>query len=94
MEYLGRCLLTDAVSATGKEDFQATLAFSAKRNIRLVIPNTDHDYMGKSTGTGTLSLWTLSLWTLALWTHHLKSIDLISEYSSNMYQDPDMKLGA
>ena len=35
-----------------------------KHNIRLIIKNTGHDYMGRSVAPGSLSLWT----------HHLKSI--------------------
>lgn len=64
-------------------DYQATLAFTSERNIRLVIRNTGHDYLGKSTGAG----------ALALWTHHLKETDLV-EYSSEYYTGKAFRLGA
>lgn len=44
-----------AVNASCVVDYQATLAFATKNNIRLVIRNTGHDYMGKSTGAGALA---------------------------------------
>lgn len=40
--------------------------------------------MGKSSGTGALSLWT----------HHLKTIDIITSYQSSEYSGPASKLGA
>lgn len=75
-------------------DYRATLAFAAAKHIRLVIRNTGHDLMGKSTGAG----------ALALWTHHLKNIEVLPHYSSSLssssplaepsYTGPAMKLGA
>ncbi|RYO93423.1 hypothetical protein DL766_000813 [Monosporascus sp. MC13-8B] len=41
-----------AVNASGASDYRETIAFDKKHNIRLVICNTSHDYMGKSTGPG------------------------------------------
>lgn len=73
-----------AVNATGVTDFQATLAFATKNNIRLVIRNTGHDFFGKSTGAGALALWTLSL----------KDIEVIPAYSSKSYNGSALKLGA
>jgi len=73
-----------AVKAAGVADYQATLTFAAKRNIRLVIRNTGHDYFGKSTGPG----------GLALWTHFLKDISVVNSYSSPLYRGRAMKLGA
>lgn len=64
-------------------DYKATLAFAAERNIRLVIRNTGHDYLGKSTGPG----------ALALWTHHLKDIGVV-DYSSSYYTGKALSLGA
>lgn len=72
-----------AVNASGASDYVETLAFAKERNIRLVIRNTGHDYLGKSTGAG----------SLALWTHHLKDIDVL-EYSSDAYTGKAMKMGA
>jgi hypothetical protein len=44
-----------AVNASGVADYRAALAFATGNNIRLVIRNTGHDYMGKSTGAGALA---------------------------------------
>lgn len=83
-----RCVLGTyvqyAVRGTGVSDFQAALAFADKHNIRLVIRNTGHDYLGKSTGAG----------ALALWTHYMKDISLIDNYTSTAYSGTAMKIGA
>ncbi|KAI0012471.1 hypothetical protein F4779DRAFT_567684 [Xylariaceae sp. FL0662B] len=73
-----------AVKATNVADYQATLAFAAAKNIRLVIRNTGHDYFGKSTGAG----------GLALWTHFLKDTEMIDNYESTAYTGKALKLGA
>ncbi|KAI1470849.1 uncharacterized protein F4812DRAFT_450063 [Daldinia caldariorum] len=73
-----------AVRAIGVSDYQATLAFAAARNIRLVVRNTGHDYFGKSTGAG----------ALALWTHFLNDTQLIDNYTSPAYAGKALKLGA
>lgn len=72
-----------AVNATGVEHYKKTIAFVRKNNIRLVIRNTGHDYMGKSTGAG----------ALALWTHHIKERSII-DYKSAAYKGKAMKIGA
>lgn len=83
----GQCIVGShvqyAVNATGAPDYVATLDFARKRNIRLVIRNTGHDYLGKSTGAG----------AIALWTHHLKDIAVL-DYSSTAYTGKAMKMGA
>ncbi len=56
-----------AVNASDAADYQKTLEFFKKKNIRLTICNTDHDDYGKSTGAG----------ALGIWTHHLKSIEIL-----------------
>ncbi|KAJ8117659.1 hypothetical protein OPT61_g1198 [Boeremia exigua] len=73
-----------AVNASGPADVQQTIAFAASRNIRLVIRNTGHDYLGRSTGAG----------SLAVWTHHLKEITHIPAHKSPEYNGPAFKLGA
>ncbi|KAF9953096.1 hypothetical protein BGZ72_005705 [Mortierella alpina] len=45
------------VNATTVEQVQETVRFAAKHNIRLVIKNTGHDYLGRSIGASSLSLW-------------------------------------
>jgi FAD/FMN-containing dehydrogenase len=65
-------------------DIQRTIAFAASKNIRLVIRNTGHDYLGRSTGAG----------SLAVWTHHLKDITHIPPYKGSGYTGSAFKLGA
>jgi FAD/FMN-containing dehydrogenase len=72
-----------AVNATGQDDYQKTMAFASERNIRFVVRNTGHDYLGKSTGAG----------ALALWTHHLTDTEFLN-YRSSSYTGKAMKMGA
>ncbi|TGO19531.1 hypothetical protein BPAE_0340g00020 [Botrytis paeoniae] len=71
------------INISGPADITAGLKFANEKNVRLVIKNTGHDYSGKSTGRGALSLWT----------HHLKTLDLLS-YNSPSYRGSAIKLGA
>jgi hypothetical protein len=73
-----------AVDASGPADVQKTIAFAASKNIRLVIRNTGHDYLGRSTGAG----------SLAVWTHHLKNITHIPTYYGADYSGSAFKFGA
>lgn len=72
-----------AVNTTCVSDIQATVAFAKMKNIRFVIRNTAHDYLGRSTGAG----------ALAIWTHHLKSIDFL-DFESEDYTGKAVKIGA
>lgn len=72
-----------AVDARGAADYQRTIEFTRSHNIRLVIRNTGHDYLGKSTGAG----------TVAVWTHHLKDIEIL-DYHSRRYIGKAIKIGA
>ncbi|KAI3332375.1 isoamyl alcohol oxidase [Xylariaceae sp. AK1471] len=76
--------VTYAVNATDATDFAKTIAFTTANNIRLVIRNTGHDYLGKSTGR----------WALSVWTHNMKDVKYMSSYNSTWYTGPAMKLGA
>ncbi|KAJ1549548.1 hypothetical protein HK405_011617 [Cladochytrium tenue] len=73
-----------SVNATGADDIIATINFARKYNIRLVIRNTGHDYLGRSTGAG----------ALGIWTHYLKSIDFNLNYDDGEYAGPAVKVGA
>ncbi|KAI1392109.1 uncharacterized protein F4822DRAFT_436138 [Hypoxylon trugodes] len=73
-----------SINVTGAPDIVAGLNFARDNNVRLVIKNTGHDYMGKSTGLGSLSLWT----------HNLKSTDVLPKYESDHYTGPAVKIGA
>ncbi|KAF5019500.1 hypothetical protein F66182_8507 [Fusarium sp. NRRL 66182] len=52
------------VNVTKAEHVKIGIDFARKHNVRLVVKNTGHDYMGRSVAPGSLSLWT----------HHLKDI--------------------
>ncbi|KAH8653558.1 hypothetical protein BX600DRAFT_385991 [Xylariales sp. PMI_506] len=71
------------VNATSVADIQAAVNFAKEKNIRFVIRNTGHDYLGRSTGAGSLSVWT----------HHLKDIEIL-DYKSADYTGKAVKVGA
>jgi hypothetical protein len=74
-----------AIDARSAADITAGLRFVKKHNVRLVIRNTGHDYLGKSTGAG----------ALAIWTHHLKEITYTAKYKgAHKWRGAAMKLGA
>ncbi|KAL5113544.1 hypothetical protein ACEQ8H_008583 [Pleosporales sp. CAS-2024a] len=73
-----------AVNASGAADVQETIAFAAQKKIRLVVRNTGHDYLGRSTGAG----------SLAVWTHYLKETEHIPCYQDAAYRGPAFKFGA
>ncbi|OAA57315.1 FAD-binding, type 2 [Cordyceps fumosorosea ARSEF 2679] len=81
------CLLGNyasyAINVSGAADVVAGLQFAKERNVRVQVKNTGHDYLGRSTGQG----------SLALWTHNLKSISFLN-YTSARYTGPAVKLGA
>ena len=72
-----------SVSATSVQDYQRTIAFTTVHNIRLIIRNTGHDYLGKSTGAG----------AVAIWTQNNKKIDFL-DYKSSYYTGKAIKVGA
>jgi len=71
------------INVTCASDVAAGLKFAADHNVRLVIHNTGHDFAGKSSGAGSLSLWT----------HNLKDIDFV-EWSDEHYTGKAIKIGA
>ena len=88
-----------AVNVSQAGDVAAAIDFATKRNIRVAIRNTGHEYLrhqwvsfalliigsynGKSTGAG----------ALAIWTHHLKEIS-ITQSSDSYYTGKVIKMGA
>ena len=72
-----------AVNASDAADFQKTVQFVQKNNIRLTVRNTGHDYNGKATGAG----------AVAIWTHNMKLMKLF-DYSSSAYTGKALKMGA
>jgi hypothetical protein len=87
-EPTGPCVIGNhvayTVNATSVHDFEATIHFCKTHNVRLVIRNTGHDYLGKSTGAH----------AVALWTRHLKSIELLENFNSAGYRGPAIRVGA
>ncbi|KAL4767772.1 hypothetical protein BDW60DRAFT_226368 [Aspergillus nidulans var. acristatus] len=72
-----------AVNVSSSADVVAAISFAQENNIRFVIKNTGHDYLGRSTGAGALSVWT----------HHLNSIEYL-DWSDSTYSGPAYKLGS
>ncbi|OQD97023.1 hypothetical protein PENSOL_c013G11500 [Penicillium solitum] len=72
-----------AVNATDASHVRETINFAARHNIRLVIRNTGHDLLGKSTGAG----------GLAIWMHYMKDISVV-DYVSSHYSGKAMQMGA
>ncbi|KAJ3051882.1 hypothetical protein HK097_007096 [Rhizophlyctis rosea] len=54
------------VNATTSETISKAVKFASKHNLRLVVKNTGHEFRGKSTARGALSVWV----------HHMKNIKL------------------
>lgn len=72
-----------AVNVSTSDDVVAAISFAQENNIRFVIRNTGHDYLGRSTGAGSLSVWT----------HYLKDIDFL-DWSDQYYTGAAVKVGA
>ncbi|KIW30416.1 uncharacterized protein PV07_06160 [Cladophialophora immunda] len=45
------------VNATGAADVQAAVSFASKTGVRLIVKATGHDFLGRSSGRGTLSIY-------------------------------------
>lgn len=73
-----------SVNVSNVAQIQLSVNFARSLNLRLVTKNTGHDYNGRSTGHGALSLWT----------HHLKDIRFLPDYETRGYTGPAFKLGA
>ncbi|PNS18684.1 hypothetical protein CAC42_5223 [Sphaceloma murrayae] len=75
--------LSYAVNVSNARDIARTIDFARRRNIRLIVRNTGHDWLGRSTGKG----------GLAVWTHNLKTIEKL-DWESNEYTGPAFRVGA
>ncbi|EIW73961.1 FAD-binding domain-containing protein [Coniophora puteana RWD-64-598 SS2] len=53
-----------AVDARTAEDIQAAVRFAVEHNLRMVVKNTGHDFIGRSAGRG----------AFMIWTHNMKNI--------------------
>ncbi|EMD60327.1 hypothetical protein GGP41_008299 [Bipolaris sorokiniana] len=72
-----------SVKATEAKDVVSALKFAKDKKIRLVVRNTGHDFLGRSTGAG----------ALAIWTQSLKSITF-GDWSDKYYTGPSVTVGA
>lgn len=72
-----------AVSVTNVAQIQLAVNFARNANMRLVVKNTGHDFNGKSTGAGALSIWT----------HNLKQIKFYSKLTQDKYTGMAFKIG-
>ncbi|KAL0565540.1 hypothetical protein V5O48_016479, partial [Marasmius crinis-equi] len=70
-----------AVNVSSPDHVIETVQFVTKHNIRFVVKNTGHDYMGRSTGTGAVSVWM----------HNLQDIEFIPRFESPGYSGPAFK---
>jgi hypothetical protein len=61
----------------------SALAFAKEHNVRFVIRNTGHDFQGRSTGAGALSVWT----------HYMKHIKVLN-WSDTYYNGKALEVGA
>ncbi|KAK5662481.1 hypothetical protein OQA88_8392 [Cercophora sp. LCS_1] len=72
------------VNATTVKHIQAAINFARNKNVRLVIKNTGHDFGGRSTGAGSLSIWV----------HRLKDFEFIANYTAHGYSGMAVRVGA
>lgn len=72
-----------AVNVSEPKHVADTLKFADTHNIRFVIRNTGHDYIGKSTGAG----------AIAVWMHNLKSLEFL-DVSTSTYTGKAIKMSA
>lgn len=63
---------------------QLAVNFARNLNLRLVVKNTGHDFNGRSSGAGALSIWT----------HHLKDLEFYESYTTQNYSGPAIKAGS
>ncbi|KAF1944008.1 FAD binding domain-containing protein [Clathrospora elynae] len=72
-----------SVKASNVQDVVDTLRFAKENNVRLVVRNTGHDFLGRSTGAG----------AVAVWTQGLKNITF-TQWQDKYYTGPAVKVGA
>ena len=72
-----------SVKATEHWDVISALEFAKVQNIRVLVRNTGHDFLGRSTGAGALAIWTQSLKNITFGT-----------WSDKYYSGPSVTVGA
>lgn len=73
-----------ALNASHVSQIQLAVNFARNANLRLVVKNTGHDFNGKSSGAGALSIWT----------HNLKQLQYLPNYSTSYYKGKAIKMGS
>lgn len=75
-----------SVNITNVAQIQLAINFARALHLRLVVRNTGHDFLGKNTGYGSLSIWT----------HNLNKIEVLQEYEApgGRYTGPAFRMGA
>ncbi|RDL34461.1 FAD binding-containing protein [Venustampulla echinocandica] len=72
------------VNATTVKHIQLAVNFARNTDIRLIIKNTGHDFLGKSVGAGSLSIWS----------HNLKGFKYLPSFSIGDYQGRAARVGS
>ncbi|KAF9639568.1 putative fad binding domain protein [Lasiodiplodia theobromae] len=72
------------VNVSTVAQIQIAVNFARYFDIRLVVKNTGHDFAGKSTGAGALSIWT----------HYLKDMEFYKAYETPTYSGPAIHVGS
>jgi hypothetical protein len=76
---------TYAVNVSTVAQIQLAVNFARNLNLRLVVKNTGHDFNGKASGKGALSIWT----------HYLKDKSYLPNFkAANGYVGPAIKFGS
>ncbi|KJZ72766.1 hypothetical protein HIM_07841 [Hirsutella minnesotensis 3608] len=76
-------LASYAINVAKTRDVIAGIRFAQKHNVRLTIKNTGHDFLGRSTGAGSLTLWM----------HNIKNVEFL-DYDSDIHAGPAVRVGA
>jgi FAD/FMN-containing dehydrogenase len=61
------------VAVESPDDISKTIKFACAKNLRVIIKNTGHDFLGRSTGRGALSIWT----------HKMQNITFSNDFKPN-----------
>jgi len=72
------------VKASNVAQIQLAVNFARNTGIRFVIKNTGHDFLGKSSGAGSLSVWM----------HGFKDMEYIPSYEGSSWSGAAIKVGA
>lgn len=75
---------TYTVKASNVAQIQLAVNFARNTGVRFVIKNTGHDFLGKSSGAGALSVWM----------HGMKDLEYIPSYETSSWSGAAIKAGA